>query len=656
MGRMRRKARSNMTSSQWTANDRSDLVAFLVAYREAAVGRYQLTKPEQFVIGGINFPILSHRSIRQRFLAMPIQLTAKQRKVVHECCVETFLFHGTIDREDGQRQVLISIYADGLPKTEGRRPGALYMYRPWFCRERESTEAQETAIETIHSLIDQPSRCIRDTDSLDLEQLQTMVVPGPLHDNLLLVNSLASIRQMQREWKEHPPTIIAFDLEAYNESKYCQLTCLLQLAVPSHPHQRHYILDPLVSDVWDEIGPTLAPYFADPSIVKIGHAIGGLDVPCLYRDFGIVVVNAFDTYEAATQLKLPLKGLAAVCDHYQLLQNGDYYTSLKEQYQSCDWRVRPLTEPMLQYGRFDIHYLMPLRELMIRDLTRDAWASGRQQSQLVAEALQETLQQFAREEDEGDFLTSARTSLSSYATGRNNDGEDTVGYQSALSRQSSLSEYDTPAEEGSILSNYTRKSECVANVVSREHLNASELRMQIDLGRTLAMSQEHCRKLWKGRSEPRMGVLDLLVQRLRRHQIPWTSSQSELYIHLADWRDAIAAALETLPQFIAPLEFLAAVAYQRPCTEVGLRRISTSLPHAIEENSEIREQLLDIVRESACTKESTESFRKEYYFYKVNRFRRLMDDGIIMQWKWSIAVAVVLAGAALVVSGRKRSR
>jgi hypothetical protein len=81
-----------MRSSQWTANDRSDLVDFLVAYREAAVGRYQLTKPEQFVIGGIDFPILSHRSIRQRFLALPIQLTAKQRKVVHECCVESKSF------------------------------------------------------------------------------------------------------------------------------------------------------------------------------------------------------------------------------------------------------------------------------------------------------------------------------------------------------------------------------------------------------------------------------------------------------------------------------------------------------------------------------------------------------------------------------------
>jgi ribonuclease D len=569
-----------------------------------------------------------------------------------------FLFHGTIDREDGQRQVLISIYADGLPMTEGRRPGALYMYRPWFCRERESTEAQETAIKAIQALIDQPSRCIRDTDCLDLERLETKVESGPLHDNLLLVNSLASIRQMQHEWKEYPPTIIAFDLEAYNESKYCQLTCLLQIAVPSHdhPHQRHYIIDPLAPEVWDEIGPTLAPYFADPSIVKIGHAIGGLDVPCLYRDFGIVVVNAFDTYEAATQLRLPLKGLAAVCDHYQLLVDGDYYQSLKDQYQSCDWRVRPLTGPMVQYGRFDIHYLMPLRELMIRDLTRDAWASDHQQSQLVAKALQETLQQFAREDGEDDFLASARTSPSSYTTGRNNDGEDTVGYQSALSRQSSLSEYDTPAEDGSLVSNYTRKSECVANVVPRKQLNASELRMQIELGRTMAMSQEHCRKLWRGRSEPRMGFLDLMVQRLRRHQIPWTSSQNELYMQLADWRDAIASALETLPQFIAPLEFLAAVAYQRPCTEIGLRRISSSLPHAIEENKEVREQLLDIVRESSCTKESKEFFHEEYYFYKVNKFRRLVDEGILVQWKWSIAVAVVLAGAAVVVSGRKRSR
>jgi hypothetical protein len=99
---MRRKARKyNKTSSQWTANDRSDLVAFLMAYRDAALGRTIHNQEHPlFAIGGIAFPILSHRSIQQRFLALPIPLTSKQRKVVHECCVESKSFRFVSFRYD----------------------------------------------------------------------------------------------------------------------------------------------------------------------------------------------------------------------------------------------------------------------------------------------------------------------------------------------------------------------------------------------------------------------------------------------------------------------------------------------------------------------------------------------------------------------------
>ena len=43
----------------------------------------------------------------------------------------------------------------------------------------------------------------------------------------------------------------------------------------------------------------LAPAFADPNIRKVFHACQGVDIPRLQRDFGIFVVNVFDTQEAA---------------------------------------------------------------------------------------------------------------------------------------------------------------------------------------------------------------------------------------------------------------------------------------------------------------------------------------------------------------------
>lgn len=49
--------------------------------------------------------------------------------------------------------------------------------------------------------------------------------------------------------------------------------------------------------LWPHIGPALGPIFRDPRVVKIGHAIMGGDAPALFRDFGIIIVNAFDTQE-----------------------------------------------------------------------------------------------------------------------------------------------------------------------------------------------------------------------------------------------------------------------------------------------------------------------------------------------------------------------
>lgn len=51
--------------------------------------------------------------------------------------------------------------------------------------------------------------------------------------------------------------------------------------------------------MWEAVSTLLGPIFANPNIVKIGHGIMGGDIPALFRDFGIIVVNAFDTQEAS---------------------------------------------------------------------------------------------------------------------------------------------------------------------------------------------------------------------------------------------------------------------------------------------------------------------------------------------------------------------
>lgn len=53
--------------------------------------------------------------------------------------------------------------------------------------------------------------------------------------------------------------------------------------------------------LWEHMS-LFAPAFADGTKVKVGHAMGGGDVPALFRDFGIVIVNGVDTQEMAAVL------------------------------------------------------------------------------------------------------------------------------------------------------------------------------------------------------------------------------------------------------------------------------------------------------------------------------------------------------------------
>jgi len=91
-------------------------------------------------------------------------------------------------------------------------------------------------------------------------------------------------------------------------------------------------------------------------------------IPSLYRDFGIIVVNAFDTQVAALELGLTLYlNLSSLCEYYGL-PNSKEYGELKQKYPLYDWRIRPLTKDMLQYGLFDVRFLYVLKQLLVRDL------------------------------------------------------------------------------------------------------------------------------------------------------------------------------------------------------------------------------------------------------------------------------------------------
>ena len=162
---------------------------------------------------------------------------------------------------------------------------------------------------------------------------------------------------------------LAFDVEAHNPCKFRQTTCLIQLCTNE---KDEHVIDFLAQGVWDEVH-LLQPIFADKNKVKVAHGLTGIDIPCLHRDFGIVIHNAFDTYVAAKALKLKNNlGLAKLCTFYKVedTDSSSKYETLKKLYQNTDWRARPLSEDMIEYGLSDVRYLIHLRHFLVRDLLK----------------------------------------------------------------------------------------------------------------------------------------------------------------------------------------------------------------------------------------------------------------------------------------------
>lgn len=86
-----------------------------------------------------------------------------------------------------------------------------------------------------------------------------------------------------------------------------------------------------------------------------------MDIGWLQRDFGLYVVNMFDTGQATRVLEYPRFSLAFLlkkfCD-----------VTADKQYQLADWRIRPLPSEMVLYAREDTHYLLYVYDRLRNEL------------------------------------------------------------------------------------------------------------------------------------------------------------------------------------------------------------------------------------------------------------------------------------------------
>lgn len=147
------------------------------------------------------------------------------------------------------------------------------------------------------------------------------------------------------------PTI-AVDTESNGLHAYREQVCLIQLS----DGQTDSIIDPLAIK---DLSP-LGPLFADPAIEKVFHA-SEYDILCLRRDFGFSFSNIFDTMVASRILGYTAVGLGAMLA-------AEFDLALDKKYQQANWAKRPLSRPMLEYARTDVHYLPALRDRLKEQL------------------------------------------------------------------------------------------------------------------------------------------------------------------------------------------------------------------------------------------------------------------------------------------------
>lgn len=148
--------------------------------------------------------------------------------------------------------------------------------------------------------------------------------------------------------------VIALDTESDSSYAYQEKVCVIQIS----DLQTDYVIDTLAVGDLSPLGPILG----DPGIVKVLHG-ADYDIVCLKRDFGFEIRSLFDTLVAAQLIGMERIGLADLIGRY-------FGIEIDKHFQRHNWALRPLRPEHIEYARGDTHYLLALREIMVRELRR----------------------------------------------------------------------------------------------------------------------------------------------------------------------------------------------------------------------------------------------------------------------------------------------
>ena len=151
---------------------------------------------------------------------------------------------------------------------------------------------------------------------------------------------------------------VALDTEADSLHSYKEKLCLVQMAVG--PDKA--LIDPLgVPDL-----TPLMDYLCEAEVWLHG---ADFDMTLMRRTFDRIPPTIFDTQIAARLTGARQFGLAAMVEN-------TFGITLSKQSQRADWGRRPLTQKMIDYAFYDVHYIIELADIYLaklRALGREEW-------------------------------------------------------------------------------------------------------------------------------------------------------------------------------------------------------------------------------------------------------------------------------------------
>jgi len=332
-------------------------------------------------------------------------------------------------------------------------------------------------------------------------------------------------------------SVIGVDVEGDSLYSYQDKICLIQISGGGE----NFIFDPLRLD---SVQP-LARLFKDQAILKIFQG-SDYDLSALKRDYQFDVSPIFDTALAARIIGLRKFSLQHLVSIY-------FQVDLIKAHQKSNWSERPLSESQLDYAYKDTAYLIPLHEILLKEIEK----MGRM-SQWVEECRRlEATDWRPRAPHPSDFLRIR--------------GAAPLSVESKMALRALVTVRDGIAKE---------KGRPSFKVMSNDDLItlAHHLpRTEEDLRRVFTRDRAPVYRdppLWLQAITDGLNATDPLPKKEKGGFPRMTATQERLFIKLKEWRDKQALEENVEPTMVISTTTLKEITLKRPTTSESFAPIS----------------------------------------------------------------------------------